>query len=108
MAVLPTPGSPMRTGLFLVRRDSTWMTRRISSSRPLTGSGLAFRGGVGGARPWGGGGPAAAAGEAVPRDAAGGGRAPAFAGNRHEQMLGADVVVLQAFRFLLGGVGHRP
>ena len=25
MAVLPTPGSPMRTGLFLVRRDRTWM-----------------------------------------------------------------------------------
>ena len=23
MAVLPTPGSPIRTGLFLVRRDST-------------------------------------------------------------------------------------
>ena len=23
MAVLPTPGSPMSTGLFLVRRDST-------------------------------------------------------------------------------------
>jgi hypothetical protein len=28
MAVLPTPGSPMSTGLFLVRRDRTWMTRR--------------------------------------------------------------------------------
>ncbi len=38
IAVLPTPGSPMRTGLFLVRRDSTWMIRRISSSRPMTGS----------------------------------------------------------------------
>ena len=38
IAVLPTPGSPMSTGLFLVRRDSTWMTRRISSSRPMTGS----------------------------------------------------------------------
>jgi hypothetical protein len=38
MAVLPTPGSPISTGLFLVRRDSTWMTRRISSSRPITGS----------------------------------------------------------------------
>ena len=38
IAVLPTPGSPMRTGLFLVRRDNTWMTRRISSSRPMTGS----------------------------------------------------------------------
>ena len=38
MAVLPTPGSPIRTGLFLVRRESTWMVRRISSSRPITGS----------------------------------------------------------------------
>ena len=40
MAVLPTPGSPMSTGLFLVRRLSTWITRRISSSRPMTGSSL--------------------------------------------------------------------
>src|SRR5271167_1776170 len=38
MAVLPTPGSPISTGLFFVRLDSTWMTRRISSSRPITGS----------------------------------------------------------------------
>ena len=38
IAVLPTPGSPMRTGLFFVRRLSTWTTRRISSSRPMTGS----------------------------------------------------------------------
>ena len=37
-AVLPTPGSPMSTGLFLVRRERTWMTRRISASRPMTGS----------------------------------------------------------------------
>ena len=43
MAVLPTPGSPMRTGLFLVRRERTWMTRRISSSRPMTGSSLPWR-----------------------------------------------------------------
>ena len=43
MAVLPTPGSPISTGLFLVRRDSTWMTRRISSSRPMTGSSLPWR-----------------------------------------------------------------
>src|SRR5207237_1118821 len=40
MAVLPTPGSPMSTGLFLVRRESTWITRRISSSRPMTGESL--------------------------------------------------------------------
>ena len=37
-AVLPTPGSPIRTGLFFVRRDSTCTTRRISVSRPMTGS----------------------------------------------------------------------
>ena len=43
IAVLPTPGSPIRTGLFLVRRESTWMTRRISSSRPITGSSLPRR-----------------------------------------------------------------
>ena len=40
IAVLPTPGSPISTGLFFVRRDSTWITRRISSSRPTTGSSL--------------------------------------------------------------------
>ena len=39
-AVLPTPGSPMRTGLFLVRRDKIWMTRWISLERPITGSSL--------------------------------------------------------------------
>ena len=40
MAVLPTPGSPISTGLFFVRRESTWTMRRISSSRPITGSSL--------------------------------------------------------------------
>ena len=40
MAVLPTPGSPINTGLFLVRRCNTWIARRISSSRPMTGSNL--------------------------------------------------------------------
>ncbi len=43
MAVLPTPGSPISTGLFLVRRERTWITRRISSSRPITGSSLPLR-----------------------------------------------------------------
>ena len=38
MAVLPTPGSPIKMGLFLVRLDKIWITRRISSSRPITGS----------------------------------------------------------------------
>ena len=40
MAVLPTPGSPISTGLFLVRRCRIWIVRRISSSRPITGSSL--------------------------------------------------------------------
>src|SRR5216117_3355528 len=32
IAVLPTPGSPINTGLFFVLRDRTWIVRRISSS----------------------------------------------------------------------------
>ena len=43
IAVLPTPGSPISTGLFLVRRCRIWMQRRISSSRPMTGSSLPLR-----------------------------------------------------------------
>ena len=43
MAVLPTPGSPISTGLFLVRRLRICMVRRISSSRPMTGSSLPSR-----------------------------------------------------------------
>src|SRR5215831_2292565 len=38
MAVLPTPGSPMSTGLFLVRPQRIWMTRSTSDSRPTSGS----------------------------------------------------------------------
>ena len=37
-AVLPTPGSPISTGLFFVLRDRIRITLRISSSRPMTGS----------------------------------------------------------------------
>ena len=40
---LADAGSPISTGLFLVRRDSTWTTRRISASRPMTGSSLPSR-----------------------------------------------------------------
>ena len=40
IAVFPTPGSPIKTGLFFVRRCNTWTARRISSSRPITGSSL--------------------------------------------------------------------
>ncbi len=38
IAVLPTPGSPIRTGLFFLRRVSTSMTRSISFARPIVGS----------------------------------------------------------------------
>ena len=43
IAVLPTPGSPINTGLFFVFRERIRITRRISSSRPMTGSILPFR-----------------------------------------------------------------
>src|SRR5215211_6565785 len=39
-AVLPTPGSPISTGLFFVRRERICMIRSISISRPITGSSL--------------------------------------------------------------------
>ena len=42
-ADLPTPGSPMSTGLFLVRRESTWIILSISFLRPMTGSILPSR-----------------------------------------------------------------
>ena len=38
IAVLPTPGSPIITGLFLVLLHRIWMHLRTSSSRPITGS----------------------------------------------------------------------
>ena len=40
IAVLPTPGSPISTGLFFVRRANICTKRSISSSRPITGSSL--------------------------------------------------------------------
>ena len=38
IAVLPTPGSPINTGLFFVFLDSILVILLISSSRPITGS----------------------------------------------------------------------
>ena len=38
IAVLPTPGSPINTGLFFVFRERMRITSRISSSRPIIGS----------------------------------------------------------------------
>ena len=42
-AVLPTPASPTKTGLFLVLRLKIWIIREISWSRPMTGSNLPER-----------------------------------------------------------------
>ncbi len=38
MALLPTPGSPMRMGLFFLRRERIWAMRSSSFSRPTMGS----------------------------------------------------------------------
>ena len=43
MAVLPTPGSPRISGLFLVRRERISIMRWTSFSRPITGSSLPSR-----------------------------------------------------------------
>ena len=43
MAVLPTPGSPISTGLFFVFRLRMRITLRISASRPITGSSFCWR-----------------------------------------------------------------
>ena len=40
MALLPTPGSPIRMGLFFLRRPKISTTRCISRSRPTQGSSL--------------------------------------------------------------------
>ena len=42
-AVLPTPGSPISTGLFFVLRDKIRTTFRISASLPMTGSSFCSR-----------------------------------------------------------------
>mmetsp|Transcript_139455 Transcript_139455/g.353660 ORF Transcript_139455/g.353660 Transcript_139455/m.353660 type:complete len:216 (-) Transcript_139455:417-1064(-) len=38
IAVLPTPGSPINTGLFFWRRARIWIVRSISALRPTRGS----------------------------------------------------------------------
>ena len=43
IAVFPTPGSPIRQGLFFPLRLRIWITRSISSSLPMTGSSSPFR-----------------------------------------------------------------
>ena len=43
MAVLPTPASPIKQGLFLVRLERIWITLSISAERPTTGSSFPSR-----------------------------------------------------------------
>ena len=42
IAVLPTPGSPIKIGLFFLRLDKICATRSISFSRPTIGSNFPF------------------------------------------------------------------
>src|SRR5579884_3241603 len=121
MAVFPTPGSPMSTGLFLVRRARICMTRRISSSRPMTGSSLPRRASSVRSRPycsrarkvdsgvglvtrwlprtdwsaW------SRASRAAPRQQLPG-RISRHSGNGQQQVLGRDVFVAEGGRFVKG------
>ena len=125
IAVLPTPGSPIRTGLFLVRRERTWMTRRISSSRPMTGSSLPCSAASVRSRPnfssawylssgfwsvtrWG---PRTSVSACQERVLARAGapqrlpRRPVALGEREQQVLGGDVLVVEVARLALGARG---
>ena len=125
MAVLPTPGSPMSTGLFLVRRQRIWTTRSSSWSRPTSGSSLLsmaawVRSRLNSASSETLLGPAArrssrtAAGQffanggepqpALVQDF--GGEALFFAQQAQQQVLGADVLVIQPLGFF-GRVGQH-
>ena len=52
IAVLPTPGSPISTGLFFVRRERISIVCSISSARPITGSSLPSRASAVRSRPY--------------------------------------------------------
>ena len=128
IAVLPTPGSPISTGLFLVRRESTWITRRISSSRPITGSSLPLRATSVRSRPnfasaWYFDSGSGSVTRALPRTAASAlsdrlarrrrRRAAArpagslfVAREREQQVLGGDVLVLELLGLLERGLEH--
>ena len=128
IAVLPTPGSPISTGLFLVLRLRIWIVRRISSSRPITGSilsaarfddevaavllerlvgrlgrgrGDALRAADGGQR----------LEEAVMRDAVllqDPPRRRVGLEHRQQQVLDGDVLVVEALGLLLGAIEQQP
>ena len=125
MAVLPTPASPISTGLFLVRRDRISTVCSISSARPITGSIWPLPGQVGqvravlvqGGRAAGAGrrprSPARPLGVWPPAATRGGIRPAAsirpagdsgFSGQRHQDVLGADVVGARS----RGTAGGRP
>ena len=126
IAVLPTPGSPIRTGLFFVRRLRTWMTRRISSSRPITGielagprlggqvaavllEGLVGRFGVGRGDPLAAAHALERLEDRLPAGAVAleeGLRLAAGFGDAEEQVLGRDVFVGQPAGLFLGPLDH--
>ena len=126
---LPTPGSPISTGLFFVRRERTCTTRRISSSRPMTGSSFPCCGELGevaAVLPERLVGVASGSCDGDPLVAAHLGQrllerrprvAPAArssvaapwslpVGEREQQVLGRDVLVLELAHRLLGGAQH--
>src|ERR1043165_8991771 len=95
-AVLPTPGSPIRTGLFLVLRERTCMTRSISFSRPITGSSLPSRAPCVRLRPnW-----------SSPREGLGADSAPAVPDEAEQNVLGAHVVVADLQRLTQRKLKH--
>ena len=126
MAVLPTPGSPISTGLFLDLRLRIWITRRISASRPITGSrrpvrasldqvaavllqGLVGVLGIGGGDPLvpahlGEGGEEGVLGDALFVEAPAGRGGRALLDQGQQQVLDGDVLVLEPVGLLLGGV----
>ena len=129
MAVLPTPGSPMRTGLFLVRRrqdldDAPDLLVAADDRVELAGAGL--RGEVAavllqrlvgalGVRRWSragrrgrsGGRPGSPRGRRrAARGAAG--ASPPTSADAEEQVLRGDVLVAEAPRLLLGALDDPP
>ena len=130
IAVLPTPGSPTSTGLFFVLRDRIWITRRISASRPMTGSSLPVRASTTRSRPYFSSASYAVSGrgaghalrapdlghhleQAVPVRAVLAQKVPGVgvrSGHEHrqQQVLDRHVLVLQPLRLPLGRVEQLP
>ena len=123
IAVLPTPGSPISTGLFFVRRLSTWITRRISSSRPITGSSLPCAAASVRSRPyfssawnlssgfWSvtrceprtSASALSSSSRVAPCERSASPAPPGWADEREQQVLGRDVLVVELAHLVLGG-----